>query len=215
MYPKYELKNVTIKMVHENCWTSMIDNCIIKSIGRITIPEKSQIRAFMAMRQKDLKKVLKLRQIGKIKDIINISYNKGEYVVDMLINYNNSTLELLNNYDSIVLHMMNLNGREIWNFIIYEYSIPRLIKDLRSHGKVEEIIINDFSHEEPDLSREEFKVLLTAFNHGYFEYPRRCKVKEVAKRLGIRSSTFIYHIRNAERKIIREYLIKNYKKEES
>jgi|ECHhosMinimDraft_1075155.scaffolds.fasta_scaffold01111_5 hypothetical protein len=213
MYSKFELKNVTVKLVHEDCWTSKIENSMIRSLGRIAIPEKSLIRAFMIMRRSEVEKVISLEREGKIKNIINISYTKnGKYIVDMLLNYKNSTLELLNKYDSIIVNMMNMKGREVWDFITYEYNIPSLLKDLESHGKIEDITITTIPHNDIDLTSEEFTILITALQSGYFEYPRKVTAKEIAKKIGIHSSTFLYHIRNAEKKIISKYIYEAEKK---
>jgi HTH DNA binding domain len=45
-------------------------------------------------------------------------------------------------------------------------------------------------------------VLLTAFNLGYYDLPRRIDSRELAKRLNIRGSALIAHRRKAERRIL-------------
>lgn len=52
------------------------------------------------------------------------------------------------------------------------------------------------------LTGRQREVLRTAFDAGYYEWPRECSGKEVAKELGISSSTFSEHIHAAERKLL-------------
>ncbi|MEM2004679.1 MAG: helix-turn-helix domain-containing protein [Zestosphaera sp.] len=56
------------------------------------------------------------------------------------------------------------------------------------------------------LSYMELKSLITAFQLGYFNWPRYQDSREVSKYLGISRSTFIEHLRKAERKIIKSIM---------
>jgi len=45
-----------------------------------------------------------------------------------------------------------------------------------------------------------------AYTKGYFNFPKKAKSGEVAKLVGIDKSTFIYHLRSAESKLIKRHL---------
>ncbi|MEB3825758.1 MAG: helix-turn-helix domain-containing protein [Desulfurococcales archaeon] len=59
------------------------------------------------------------------------------------------------------------------------------------------------------LTPIEKKILLNILENGYYKWPRKSKVEELAKKHRISKSTMSYHIRNAERKIL-ETLIRKY-----
>lgn len=54
------------------------------------------------------------------------------------------------------------------------------------------------------LTERQREVLRTAYEMGYFEYPRGANAGEVAEELGIRPSTFTEHINAAQSKILDE-----------
>ncbi|MBP1357113.1 MAG: helix-turn-helix domain-containing protein, partial [Sulfolobus sp.] len=47
---------------------------------------------------------------------------------------------------------------------------------------------------------------LTAYTHGYFNYPRKKNADEISELLSMSKVTFLYHIRNVQRKLIDYYL---------
>ncbi|RBI62591.1 helix-turn-helix domain-containing protein [halophilic archaeon] len=59
---------------------------------------------------------------------------------------------------------------------------------------------NQVLHEH--LTDRQQTVLRTAFEAGYYEWPRECTGKEIAEELGISSATFSQHVHAAERKIM-------------
>jgi predicted DNA binding protein len=59
------------------------------------------------------------------------------------------------------------------------------------------------------LTEKQRAVLISAFEHGYYDMPRRIDSKELAEKLDLRSSTFIEHRRKAERRLIAGILREN------
>ncbi|MEM4912339.1 MAG: helix-turn-helix domain-containing protein, partial [Metallosphaera sp.] len=108
--------------------------------------------------------------------------------------------------NGIVLNTMKFNGGEIWNLLAYEYKLNKLLNEIKEFAQIERVDVTD---EIPinDLSDRELKILSLAYDLGYFDYPRRIKAEELAKIIGIKQSTLIYHLRRAENKII-GYFIK-------
>ena len=53
-----------------------------------------------------------------------------------------------------------------------------------------------------DLTERQREVLQTAFEMGYYEWPRDCTGRDVADELDITSATFSEHVFTAERKIL-------------
>ncbi len=59
---------------------------------------------------------------------------------------------------------------------------------------------------EEKLTDKQMKALRTAYNAGYYSYPRNCTAQVVASSLGISDSTLFQHLQAAQRKLIEEYL---------
>lgn len=55
-----------------------------------------------------------------------------------------------------------------------------------------------------NLTEKQATVLEAAYHHGYFERPRQHSATEVAESLGIAHSTFLQHLRAAEKKVFRQ-----------
>lgn len=56
------------------------------------------------------------------------------------------------------------------------------------------------------LTEKQRRVLLTAYELGYYSRPRRISSKELARRLGLASSTFVSHRLKAERNLVASVL---------
>jgi hypothetical protein len=54
----------------------------------------------------------------------------------------------------------------------------------------------------PKITKKQKGALETALKHGYYEYPRKTDLIELAKLLGVSYSTYQAHLRKAERSII-------------
>jgi len=57
-----------------------------------------------------------------------------------------------------------------------------------------------------NLTEREFQVLKKAYEEGYFEWPRRIDLNNLAKELNLSKPTVLEYIRKAERKILKHYL---------
>jgi predicted DNA binding protein len=57
-----------------------------------------------------------------------------------------------------------------------------------------------------NLTEKQRKVLIAAFNLGYYDLPKRISSNELGRRLGMRSSTLVVHRIKAERRILAQVL---------
>jgi len=82
------------------------------------------------------------------------------------------------------------------------------IKKLGIKYKIDLLTDAKFSPDSPlgRLTEKQRKVLLTAFNLGYYDIPRRIGSTQLASKLGIRNPTFVAHRRKAERAILEEVI---------
>lgn len=65
-----------------------------------------------------------------------------------------------------------------------------------------EVPVLDLDDLLPKLSRRQFEVFSTAYDHGYYEIPRRTTTRELGEHLGIDRRTVEDHLRRAENKIV-------------
>lgn len=72
------------------------------------------------------------------------------------------------------------------------------------HYKVLSLTDARFSPGSPlsSLTEKQRKVILSAFDLGYYDVPRRVSSEELAKRLNIREPTLVMHRRKAERRLL-------------
>jgi hypothetical protein len=72
------------------------------------------------------------------------------------------------------------------------------------HYRVLSLTDARFSQDSPlsHLTEKQRRVILSAFNLGYYDVPRRVSSEGLAKRLNIREATLVMHRRKAERRLL-------------
>jgi predicted DNA binding protein len=208
----YPLKLVNIYIIHENCWSKYyLNKDLVEILNLIPYPEKNLLRVFATVSERGYRDITKLKFEERIKEIFNVYRYGNKIFVDLGRDYDNSIFSIITKHNGIVLNTMKYNGGEIWNFLTYEHKINRIIKDLNEIAEIENVNISD-NLPLDTLTDKEFKILSLAYEAGYFDYPRKIKARDLANMLGIKQSTLIYHLRNAEKKIIGSF-IKNISKD--
>jgi hypothetical protein len=93
------------------------------------------------------------------------------------------------------------NENEINGFMVY-------FKKLGVRYRVVLLIDAKFLPSSPlsCLTERQKEVLTTAYDLGYYDVPRKTESNEIAKKLGIRSSTLVLHRRKAEKRLIGEFI---------
>jgi hypothetical protein len=104
-----------------------------------------------------------------------------------------------------------VDGKIRMTFIGKPKQLKALIKtceDIDLHYKVKSLSEATFSPTAPlsSLTQKQRDVLVTSFREGYYDIPRRIESRELAAKLGLKSSAFIEHRRKAERRLISSIL---------
>jgi predicted DNA binding protein len=203
---------VNLYVIHENCWSKYYQTPdLVEILNLIPYPEMDVLRVFLTVSERGYKEIVKLKSEGKIRNIYNVYRQGNKIFVDLIRNYDSTVFSIITSNNGVILNTMKYNGEEIWSFLAYDYKINKILKSLSEIAEIEQVSIND-KLPLNILSDREYKILSLAYEIGYFDYPKRIKAKELASILGIRKSTLIYHLRNAERKIIGYFLKSNIKK---
>ena len=160
--------------------------------------ENNSINNFL----RDLKKDKRVKKLEANKDFVNIliSYSLDEIKkADMATYYDQSFIHL-----EPVLNAKD--GFEYWNIGSFEREdLMRLSESaIKNHkGKLISITnskLDNFSllNITPKITEQQKKVILIAFKHGYYAYPRRIEIRELAKICNISYATCQEHLRKAE-----------------
>ncbi|BBD72688.1 bacterio-opsin activator [Sulfodiicoccus acidiphilus] len=90
-------------------------------------------------------------------------------------------------------------------FVGYD-ELRDVLKDFLKVGVNAKVLrVSKVSREEPLTVRQE-QALVAALETGYFDYPRRVSLSELANRLGVSASTLDEVLRRAEKNVISRYL---------
>ncbi len=117
-------------------------------------------------------------------------------------------------YDPRIIRLtpviINKTGYHIWDLASFDRKL--LVKVLNFAEKYfdarvlkfcEEGVSNiQFTHLLPELTDNQKKAMELAINKGYYKYPKKVKMEDLAKKMNISYSTFQAHLKKAEGKLI-------------
>lgn len=102
------------------------------------------------------------------------------------------------------------DGTIEWHILIgKEESLRSLVQGMVETGCEVRLLRKSRVEDSKVLSKNQERVLMTAYELGYFDYPRRISAKELAKRLGIVQSTLYESLQSSQKKLVEMYLLKN------
>ena len=100
-------------------------------------------------------------------------------------------------------------GKLEWTIISSNNQCLRTLTDrLSEHGASPEIIKMKKIKEEELLTENQEKIVRTAYERGYYDFPKRIGVKELADMFDISTATLSEILRRGQRKIIESYFEK-------
>jgi len=164
---------------------------------------------FLFGEEKNIKALLK--DIKKDPNIIKIE-SKDNFL--MVVLREHSFFEVV--HDPRIIRpeptIINKDGYHIWSLACFERK--PLVRVLKMAEKKLDAEVLKFKEEKldnisitkalPSLTKKQKKALEIAINGGYYEYPKKIKMEQLANRMGISYSTFQAHLKKAEGKIIPE-----------
>ncbi len=109
-----------------------------------------------------------------------------------------------------LMSAVNRGDKIEWTVLGQDSSCVRqLVSTLRDKGYTVNLLAGGKYNEDMTLTSKEEKYLRIAFDQGYYDVPRRTDLDSLCERIGCSKSTLNVSLRNAERKIIRNYEVSN------
>ncbi|KAB1190535.1 helix-turn-helix domain-containing protein [Haloferax sp. MBLA0076] len=97
--------------------------------------------------------------------------------------------------------------RRVYSVLLFRREDLRaMIEEFKRIGNPTLGSIKQFEAPSSQLTTRQREVIQLALNHGYFDWPRKHTAEEVAQELNIDHSTFLEHIRKAQRKLLSKAL---------
>ena len=215
-----------VQMEHFNDWSYYTrDFDGVMTIMRYYYPYKERGYSFEAItvngKEKDTLKsfIRRFRYLGNIIDVVSVNkLSNRQYEVIFLGDIRGMLKYIILNYGGIVVSSHVGNG--VKDFTAYfitkgndaDLRFNDLYNELSIYGRVITFKVSRLSkhaiftspiYELTDIER---KVLLEAYNKGFFNYPRNAKLDDLSREFGLSKATINIHLRNALRKIINAYI---------
>jgi predicted DNA binding protein len=150
-----------------------------------------------------------IKDLKKSENIVNF-----EQSGDFVINVSKQPLYTEVFYNSEVIRpnpvIINKQGFHFWHLASFDRKILEKILDVAEKElnakiisfKQEKVSNINFTRLFPELSKNQKKAMEIAINSGYYDYPKKIKMEELAKKMKISYSTFQAHLKKAEGKIV-------------
>ena len=211
------MKLIKLSLLHHDDWSSSIPNNVQTwTIKSIPIENKDLINALVLIKAPNayivketlhiIKQNRRIKNIKILDDTVTRSYAAALLYISS--SYKGSITEVMAN-SSIVFAEYVRNNKEYWSVLINGKAIENnLIQDINERAEVisyysfdiKNVLKNFYS--KYTLTDKEFRILKTAYEHGYFEWPKHKNADEISKYLGISKVTFIQELRRALRKLV-------------
>ncbi|MBU7032963.1 MAG: helix-turn-helix domain-containing protein [Theionarchaea archaeon] len=98
------------------------------------------------------------------------------------------------------------NGREICTLIFdNKKEMRKMLMKLKTDWKIHRIGNINLQFDLEDLTPKQLKAVNLAIEKGYFEIPKKINLEELSKQMKLSRTTFLEHLRKAEKKILSKY----------
>lgn len=163
--------------------------------------------------------------------ILGDEKNKKEFLKDLKKDKRTIKLDIINNtsglslmqqnpvmkilHDPLVIHtkpvIIDKNGTNTWEIASWDRTkimdIAKLAQSKILGGKlvyIKNSKVNTITFKTlmPKLTSKQQRAIELAIEHGYYGYPRKITMEKLAKIMKVSYSTYEFHLRNAEKKLI-------------
>lgn len=109
--------------------------------------------------------------------------------------------------DCFLIHADSRGGGSMEWFLLYSNftELKDLMRSLNSLGQKIRVLLNTrYEKKEPLTARQE-QIVRIALERGYFDYPRKTALMDIANPLDVSAPALLEILRRGEKKILREY----------
>lgn len=101
-------------------------------------------------------------------------------------------------------------GREICTLVFEnKEDLRKMLKNLEVDWKIVRIENVNLQFDLKDLTPQQLKAVNLAIEKGYFEIPKKVNLEELSEQMKLSRTTFLEHLRKAEKKILSKYFDSN------
>ena len=175
---------------------------MLRVVIRTDVPEeckKSRYGDFITLRR------IQSDPNGRIKALIAFK-SKRKYEYTLIDAHECRLARALLDSGVIVLHAHVRKNDVLWTLACNWEEFKRLTSNLSNLNLNYELIWKSNFFEDVEISGKELEVLKLALELGYFENPKRVKLKELAKILNVSEATASNLIRKALKKVVEQIL---------
>jgi len=175
---------------------------MLKIVIKTEIPEecrKNRYSEFMTLKrvQTDID--------GRVKALVAFESMDG-YKYTIVKTHECKLAKALLGSGAIVLSAHVKRDEIFWTLVCTWEEFKNLVASLNDLNLSYELVWKSRFFEDKKLSRRELEILKLALEHGYFENPKKVRLKELAKMLGISEATASNLIRRALKKVVDQVL---------
>ena len=102
--------------------------------------------------------------------------------------------------------VIGTKGQPQWTVLGGNDSYKELVTGLEKNSIPYKLRLLKELHESELLTGRQEEILSIAFESGYFDFPKKTGLKELAARTGVKESTLAEILRRGQKKVLREYL---------
>jgi predicted DNA binding protein len=134
------------------------------------------------------------------------------YFIAGKLRHNTEEQELLSSFGGYLSTPFEVRGDKIKIAVLGDAkqmkNLLEIMNKTNLHYKVVSLVDAKFSPESPliYLTEKQRTVLISAFEKGYYETPRRINSQELAKELNLKSATIVEHRRKAEQRLLTQII---------
>ena len=187
-------KKLSVTIKKKECNSNMLGSGCTQLVEILGVDEKLP----------ELEKELKENPFIVISDLVLTG--KG-CVLGILKTNKYGTCALTHNYDVFLLSTtIEKNGDEEWKLLsLNEKGILDMLAGMKKKGIDVELVSKVHVDMDSLLTARQEKIIQVAYKRGYFDYPKRINIREIARIFEISISTISEILRKGEKKIIGKY----------
>lgn len=190
--------------------TSLPESCVFGAVKEILRNSVMKIEGLM-MIDKNVKALLRVKA-NKVKDILADlpAYCEGVAVssqeAKVLVREHTCFVALSILEAGCIITDAEIDEREvIWSIVCEDEAFLNLIRGLEESEIDFEIVYKGEPEKESEVTYREEEILRLALERGYFDFPKRIKLEELADYFGIASSTLSEILRRGQKKVLEKY----------